>query len=240
VEHIAAKHAEPCGPDTEGKAGFLGDLAEDRFQHKVMLGIEKLLNPSTVPRWRFLEPIRSVPASAPLRVWEGDDSARAAELASHTVSAPPYDVFLCHNSRDRAGVLQLRDALAYLGISSWMDSDMIGPGDQPAAEIERVIEHVPAVALILGANGMGPWQRQEYYVFLARITSSSHSIPPVRLVPVLMPGVAGSGDLPPFAKTHLIVDLRTDWADGVARLASGVRTAGRAQPSRGAIRRGSS
>jgi hypothetical protein len=158
-------------------------------------------------------------------------------------------VFLCHNSRDRDLVRQLRDALAYLGISSWMDSDMIVPGDQPVAEIERIIDQVRVVAVIVGGHAMGPWQRQEYYAFLGRVAHASNSLPPVRLVPVLIPGATGSGDLPPFARTYNIVDLRTDWADGVARLAAAVRPGFGGDPSSwarrsrpqadGGVRRGS-
>jgi nucleotide-binding universal stress UspA family protein len=202
---IGARAADPGGRSGAGIAVVLTEPAAHRHRHQAVRQVGALL--ASTRRWQSVAPGPDGPTG------RGSSAGRP-------------EVFLCHNSQDRAVVSRLRDALARRGIVCWMDSDTILPGDQPAAVIEKLIDQVPVVAVIIGSHGLGPWQRQEYYAFLGRNARGSGTVPPVRLVPVLIPGAMGIADLPPFARSYNVVDLRTGWVDGVPRLVAAIRTPG--------------
>jgi TIR domain len=124
-----------------------------------------------------------------------DERERQKRLAvlHERIRADDYHVFLCHNHQDKPQVRQLAQQLREQGIVPWLDEEEILAGTQFPAALERVIDEVPAVAVILGPHAIGQWQSQEYYAFLRRFVErrdgATSTTTRVRLIPVVLPGV---------------------------------------------------
>jgi small GTP-binding protein len=126
-----------------------------------------------------------------------------------------FDVFLCHNSVDKPTVRHLARKLRGHGVLPWLDEEGILAGTQFAPEIERLLNEVPAVAVIVGQHAMGRWQKQEYYAFLQRFVEHRDGAGRRRLVliPVLLPGTVPDLELPPFLRGFNFVDFRRGGID---------------------------
>jgi hypothetical protein len=122
-----------------------------------------------------------------------------------------YHVFLCHNSADKPEVRHLARRLADEGVLAWLDEDGILAADQFVPTLERLMMQVPVAAIVVGPHDLGRWQAHEYYVFLQRFMEA-HTDNPLRIVPVLLPGVPDDV-LPPFLRTFDRVDFRAGLDD---------------------------
>jgi len=67
-----------------------------------------------------------------------------------------FDVFLCHNSSDKAAVRALNRNLKRLGIRTWLDEEQLIPGRAWQDILEQQIGSVKAAAVLVGASGVGP------------------------------------------------------------------------------------
>jgi Tfp pilus assembly protein PilX len=96
-----------------------------------------------------------------------------------------FDVFLSHNSDDKAQVeeiaLRLQDDA---DIASWLDAWAIPGGADWEAEIERALNSCTACAIILGEHGWGEYHLREARFALQR----REQYPNFRVIPVLLPG----------------------------------------------------
>ncbi|HEV7657699.1 MAG TPA: TIR domain-containing protein [Mycobacteriales bacterium] len=125
-----------------------------------------------------------------------------------------YHVFLCHNGADKPHVRCLARELAGEGILAWLDEDGMLASDQFVPTLERLMMQVPVAAIVVGPHDLSRWQAQEYYVFLQRFLDA-HGDGPLRIVPVLLPGVADR-NVPPFLRTFDWVDFRSGLDDRTA------------------------
>lgn len=121
-----------------------------------------------------------------------------------------FHVFLCHNSKDKPEVRRLANALLEQGVLPWFDDMQIVAGDRFAKKLEGAIDEANVVAVIFGSQGMGRWQDMEYSAALQRSIEERSSGEPssVRIIPVLLPGVARKPRLPPFLRGMNYVDFR--------------------------------
>jgi len=115
---------------------------------------------------------------------------------------PKFHVFLSYNRKDLLAVQDIWKALKEKGLRPWLDIVELRPGRPWEPRIEEVISTVPAAAVFVGANGMGPWQRPEMRACLGEF--ARRKIP---LIPVLLPG-AETPRLPLFLQDFTWVDLR--------------------------------
>ena len=132
-----------------------------------------------------------------------------------------YDVFLCHDSKDKREVRWLADRLIDWGVLPWIDERAIGAGGLFVAEMEQALESIPAIAIIVGPHGPGCWQEMEYYAAMQRYVKSRDKTgqQPARIIPVLLPGVDEVPELPVFLRMFNYVDLRQgDPRDQMQRL----------------------
>jgi hypothetical protein len=125
-----------------------------------------------------------------------------------------YHVFLCHNGADKPQVRRLARLLAGEGVLAWLDEEGMLASDQFVPTLERLMMQVPVAAIVVGPHDLSRWQAQEYYVFLQRFLDA-HGDGPLRIVPVLLPGVAEDG-VPPFLRTFDWVDFRAGLDDRAA------------------------
>jgi hypothetical protein len=86
---------------------------------------------------------------------------------------------------------------------------------------ERNVKSIACAALIYGPAGPGQWQKMEIRAYVEGWAGEE-----ARLIPVILPGVVGSPDLPLFVRQNLWVDMR-DWeneeSDAFHRLVCGIR-----------------
>src|SRR5437762_2816002 len=98
-----------------------------------------------------------------------------------------YDVFLCHNSADKAGVRIINEALRQeYSLNTFMDEAAFAGGEAWEQSIDAAIAHAKAFAVIVGPNGWGRYQLEHEVRPAVRRRDSE---PAFRVIPVLLPGV---------------------------------------------------
>ncbi len=131
-----------------------------------------------------------------------------------------YDVFLSHNSKDKAAVEKIAKKLKSVGIRPWLDKWDLVPGDRITKALERAIESIPCGVLFFGPADVGNWHIMEIDAYLEEWAARKG-----RFVPVILPGVEGKPELPMFVRQALWVDMR-DWekqkSDAFYRLVCGI------------------
>jgi hypothetical protein len=115
-----------------------------------------------------------------------------------------YDVFLSYNSADLVVVQRLADRLAAHGLRPFFDRWDLVPGSPVQEAIEAAVLSSRAVAVLVGAAGLGPWHTEEMRIALDHAIRYKGDL---RVIPVLLDG-ADPDDLPPILARRLAVDLR--------------------------------
>ena len=72
-----------------------------------------------------------------------------------------YDVFLSHNSADKPAVETLARRLVEAGLTPWLDTWNLVPGEPWQEAIEEALEESETVAVFLGPSGIGFWENKE-------------------------------------------------------------------------------
>ncbi len=130
-----------------------------------------------------------------------------------------FDVFLCHNSADKGAVRELADLLVQCGLRPWLDERELIPGRTWQDGLEVAISSVRTVAVLVGRDGEGPWQKAE--IGAALMLAVERGLP---VIPVLLPGVSAKPQLPLFLRAFTWVDFRSGFdGAGLARLEWGIR-----------------
>jgi hypothetical protein len=114
-----------------------------------------------------------------------------------------FHVFLSHNSADKPAVRKLDEALQKRGLRPWLDERDLPPGRPWQEQVETVIETVPAAAVLVGANGLGPWEIPEMRGCLSEMVNRS-----LPVIPVLLPDAPSKPKLPLFLRGNTWVDFR--------------------------------
>ena len=131
---------------------------------------------------------------------------------------PMFDVFLSHSSRDKPAVRQLKAMVVKHELAVWLDEDQLQPGIPWQPLLERGIKSSRSVAVLIGNDGVGPWENEEMG---AALQLAVHDGRPV--IPVLLPGSTMAPELPLFLANRTWVDLRDGWTDeGMAKLVWGI------------------
>jgi hypothetical protein len=114
-----------------------------------------------------------------------------------------FDVFLCHNTADRSAVRAIAQQLRSMGLKPWLDVDEILGGQSWLGVLEQQIATVRAVAVFVGEQGMGNWQREESQLYFRRSVEEG-----VRFIPVLLEGATEEPGLSSFFLNRQWVDFR--------------------------------
>lgn len=123
------------------------------------------------------------------------------------IRSDEFDVFLCHNSADKAEVQRVADQLRELGLKPWLDREQLRPGLPAAGGLQAQLGSVKAAAVFVGASGIGPWQGMEVLAFLSELVERGCPV-----IPVLLPSCPAKPPLPPFLKMLTWVDMREEGA----------------------------
>jgi len=131
-----------------------------------------------------------------------------------------FDVFLSHNTKDKAAVEKIAKQLLKVGLRPWLDKWNLAPGDTVSDALEQAIKTIPCAALCFGPADSGKWHILEIRAYVEKWASGD-----ARMIPVILPGVKETPELPLFVRQTLWVDLR-DWesgeSDGFYRLVCGI------------------
>ena len=129
-----------------------------------------------------------------------------------------FDVFLSHNSKDKPVVRKLKHLLSARGVVVWLDEDELQPGIPWQQLLEAGIETSRSVAVLVGKDGLGPWEDEEMRAALELAVRKRRPA-----IPVLLPGASAQPDLPMFLVNRTWVDLRAGFAhEGIAKLVWGI------------------
>ncbi len=121
---------------------------------------------------------------------------------------PAFDVFLSHNSVNKPRVRELAAALDERGLRVWLDERELVPGRPWQDALGEVIRTVKSAAVLVGEDGLGPWEAAEVRGLLSEFVDRRAPV-----IPVLLPGARSRPELPFFLRQFTWVDLR----DGLRR-----------------------
>lgn len=132
-------------------------------------------------------------------------------------SAEIFDVFLCHNSKDKAAVEEIAQRLESRRIRPWLDKQQLPPGQPYAPLLKQQIRSTRSAAVFVGSAGIGPWQDKEIHDLLQELDARRCPV-----IPVLLPGAPDQPELPEFLQGVMWVDFRQPDADPLERLIWGI------------------
>lgn len=135
-----------------------------------------------------------------------------------------YDVFLSHNSADKAAVEELAHRLAdEAGLTPFLDKWHLIPGDPWQEAIEEALYQSRTCAVFIGPGGISPWENEEMRAAIEQHSSNRT----FRVIPVLLPGAERGerGRLPAFLTRATWVEFRQglDDSDSFHRLVAGIK-----------------
>ena len=128
-----------------------------------------------------------------------------------------FDVFLCHNSKDKSEVKRIGEQLKQQGLKPWLDEWELRPGLPWQRELERQIEHIKSAAVFVGSSGFGPWQEHELDAFLREFVKRECPV-----IPVLLPTAPQQPNLPIYLQSYHWVDFRQLQPEPMGQLIWGI------------------
>jgi len=145
------------------------------------------------------------------------DSSTAASILQGKIATGDFDVFLCHNNRDKPKVKEIGEKLKNRGILPWLDEWELPPGQPWQPLLEQQIGKIKSAAVFVSKNDMGPWQKRELYAFLNEFVNRYCPV-----IPVLLPNVPKKPELPIFLRGMTWVDFRKKDPDPMKQLIWGI------------------
>jgi hypothetical protein len=129
----------------------------------------------------------------------------------------PFDVFLCHNSKDKPEVKRIAEILINRGFRPWLDEWSLQPGIPWQPEIEKQFETTKSAAVFLGAHGLGDWQNEEGQAILSRLKKRNAPI-----IPVFLATAPPDAHFSAFIYSRTAVDFRKSTPDPLDQLILGI------------------
>jgi len=149
------------------------------------------------------------------------NAQRDQDVAATTLKgkheAGDYDVFLCHNVKDKPQVLRIARELEARGILPWLDVRAIPPGSRWQNEMEKGIERSRSAAVLVGPAGFGPWHDAEMHLINDWSVRTGK-----RVIPVILEGTSDDLGLPGFLRVWSTVDTRQPDPDPIDLLVWGI------------------
>ncbi len=129
-----------------------------------------------------------------------------------------FDVFISHNSKDKSAVRKLAQELQWRKLKVWLDEEQLVPGAPWRSGLEAGILDSKTAAVLIGKDGLGPWETPEMEVCLHEAVMKNK-----RIIPVLLTGAPSQPELPSFLKRYTWIDLRSGLnEEGLDRLEWGI------------------
>ena len=136
-----------------------------------------------------------------------------------------YDVFLSHNSKDKAAVETIARLLKEKGFTLFLDKWHLIPGEPWQEALEDALDDSETCAVFIGSDGISPWEHEEMREAISKRVSNKKKT--YRVIPVLLPGAKRGerGRLPAFLSRSTWVEFREqlDNEESLYRLACGIK-----------------
>lgn len=113
------------------------------------------------------------------------------------------DLFISYHTPDRELACEFVTRLQSKGLRVWFDEKDLPFGQMFLRSLEEGIEAAPAIAVLIGCSGTGPWQQVEIFTALVKHVKLGRPV-----FPVLLPGAPDNPVLPGFLELFPWVDLR--------------------------------
>jgi WD40 repeat protein len=148
---------------------------------------------------------------------------------SNELSANPAaqrcSAFLSYNGADKSLVEEIAEKLQKRGLSCWLDTWNLIPGEPWQPAIEQALDQCETCVVFFGPHGLGPWHNEEMRLALRRrVHSAKHKL---RVLPVILPAAerARESDLPGFLQGTTWVEFRLspDDEEALHRLVCGIK-----------------
>lgn len=112
----------------------------------------------------------------------------------------------------------MKQQLTAYQLSAWVDEDELRPGVPWQELLEEGIKASASIAVLIGKDGLGPWEDEEMRSALRLAVTEKRPV-----IPVLLPDVPSTPALPMFLGNRTWVDLRGGLTkDGLERLVWGI------------------
>jgi TIR domain len=141
----------------------------------------------------------------------------AKSMLQGKITTGDFDVFLCHHNTDKPEVKKIAERLKERGILPWLDEWELRPGMPWQRLLEEQIVSIKSVAVFIGKDGIGEWQREELEAFLGQYIERECPV-----IPVLLPDAPKDAEIPPFLRNRTWVDFRQWDPDPLDRLVWGI------------------
>jgi hypothetical protein len=155
---------------------------------------------------------------------DSSEPHQAAHVRGEAMTTPApgpafqFHVFLSHSSRDKPAVRDLKQRLVGESLMVWFDEDELRPGIPWQKLLEEAIRSSGSVAVLVGSDGVAPWENEEMEGALQLAVRDKRPV-----IPVLLPGAAAQPALPMFLSNRTWVDLRAGYTvEGLDRLVWGI------------------
>ena len=145
------------------------------------------------------------------------ERATAASMLQGKMATGDFDVFLCHNGKDKPEVKEIGEQLKELGILPWLDEWELRPGLPWQQLLKQQIGKIKAAAVFVGENGIGPWEQMELGAFLRQFVKRGCPV-----IPTMLVDAPEEPQLPTFLDGMTWVDFRQQEPDPMARLIWGI------------------
>lgn len=144
-------------------------------------------------------------------------AADICDVWCRTNQEDPFDVFLCHNSKEKHAVRQINALLQKRKVATWLDEEQLPPGRAWQDLLEQQIQSIKSVAVFVGESGIGPWQNVEIRAFLGEFVARQCPV-----IPVILRECEAVPQLPLFMRQFTWVDFRRTSPDPLRQLMWGI------------------
>lgn len=126
-----------------------------------------------------------------------------------------WDVFLCHNGKDKAEVVKLSGDLETQGLRCWLDRNVLKPGTEWTNFVESEARRIRSMVVIYGPHGISPGQQFEIDNLIPVMQARNSPVVPLVLssCPPSPPDLSA-----PFTPNTIFVDLRGNLNEEVDKL----------------------
>jgi len=129
----------------------------------------------------------------------------------------PFDVFLCHNNKDKPEVKKIAEQLKQAGIAPWLDEWELSPGQPWQRLLEQQIGEIKSAAVFVGKDGVGPWQHIELEALLSEFVQRGCPV-----IPAVLADAPEKPQLPLFLSNMTWVDFHKQEPDPMKQLIWGI------------------
>lgn len=143
------------------------------------------------------------------------DTSHSVIVGKKVVS--DYDVFLCHNRKDKPVIKRIGAKLKERSLLPWLDEWELRPGIPWQPVLEQKIQNIKSAAVFVGADGIGPWQNMELAALIRQFVNRECPV-----IPVILPGCETPPELPMFLGGMTWVDFRKGVPDPLEQLIWGI------------------